>query len=128
MFPVKEAKMMQTLDAWVLTLQLAFSVGLFICCFLRLALTDKETFVDVRAALVFKGSSAATIFFAPFAPIVEPRHFHWEAYTTPNFIWFLCLAASFFMQWVTSRHWEHGVPRSFLKPEHRQMTRKADFL
>jgi len=118
--------MMSTIDAWVLSLQLAFSVGLFICCFLRLALTDKETFVDVRAALVFSATSAATIFFAPFAPIVEPQYFLWPEYTTPNYIWFLALASSFFMQWVASRHWIHGVPRAFLKPEHQQMTRRAD--
>lgn len=119
--------MMTNTDALFLTIQCALGIGLFICGFLRLALTDQETFADIRAALVCKATSGLTVFFAPFAPIFEPEYLAWKPYTTPEVVWLMVLGASFWMQWATSRHWEHGTPRSFIKPEHRPMRRVADF-
>jgi len=119
--------MITTVDAVFLTLQCAFGIGLFVCCFLRLALTDQDTFADIRAALVCKATAGISVFFAPFAPIFEPEYLHWPAYTTPGVVWLLVLGSSFWMQLATSRHWERCVPRSFIKPEHRTMHRAADF-
>lgn len=119
--------MIQYLDAVALVVQTALALALFICGFLRLALTDSETLVEIRAALVWQSATAVTLFFAPWAPLFDADHLTWPVGTTPLWAWIMLLSASVAIQVATTRHWRHGTPRSYLKPECRPMRRQNDF-
>ena len=119
--------MNQYLDAVALVVQTALALALFICGFLRLALTDSETIVEIRAALVWQSATAATLMFAPWMPLSDPIHLTWPVGTTPDVFWLMLLSSSAGIQIATMRHWENGTPRSYLKPECRPMRRQNDF-
>lgn len=119
--------MIQHIDAIALVIQTALALALFICGFLRLALTDGETIVEIRAALVWQSATAATLIFAPWAPLADPVHLTWQVGTTPEIFWLMLLSSAAGIQVATMHHWEHGTPRGYIKPECRPMRRQNDF-
>ena len=119
--------MIQHIDAVALVIQTALALALFICGFLRLALTDGETLVEIRAALVWQSITATTLIFAPWMPMADPGHLTWPIGSTPVIFWLMLLSSSAGIQIATMRHWGNGVPRSYIKPECLPMRRKNDF-
>lgn len=115
------------INAVELVLQTALAIALFVCGFLRLALTDRETIAEIRAALVYQSATAVTLLFAPWAPLFDAHHLTWPVGTTPLWAWLMLLSAFVAIQVATTRHWRHGTPRSYIKPECRPMRRQNDF-
>lgn len=117
---------MNKLDIGFLILQSLFAASLFVSGFCRLAHTDGETILEIRAAVVYQTSAAVTLLAAPWLPLVDPL-ITWAVGTTPAGVWLMLLSSGAFIQIATSRHWFGGVPRSYIKPECRPMRRNDDF-
>jgi len=108
-----------------LLLQAFLSAVLFYSCFCRMVNTDDTTIREVRLVIWFQGVCAAIVFFAPYLPIVEP-HASWPPLTTPLWAWLMLLSGSAGLKISTARYWALGVPRPFIKPEHRPRRRRND--
>lgn len=98
-----------------LLLQLVFSAVLIWSCFCRLVVTDDQTIREVRLAIWLEGVAAMLLMSAPVLPLVSPQTLNWPAFTTPSWVWLVLLASAMLVQVVTSKHWKHGTPTSFLK-------------
>lgn len=95
-------------------LQMAVAAFLFYSCFCRLVRTTTETISEIRHAIWFLALTAGMVFGAPILPLLVPQ-IQWTAWTTPRWVWMGMLFAIAILQFVTSRHWRHGVPESFQK-------------
>lgn len=108
-----------------LALQACLSAILFYSCFCRMVNTDDTTVREVRLVIWYQGLCSAMVFIAPYLPIVEPMA-PWPCLTTPLWVWLMLLSGSAGLKISTARYWTQGVPRPFIKPEHRPRRRRND--
>lgn len=95
--------------------QLVFSAVLIWSCFCRLVVTDDQTVREVRLAIWLEGVASMLLLVAPILPLMAPKTFVWVVFSTPSWAWLLLLASAMLVQVVTSKHWKHGTPTSFMK-------------
>lgn len=117
---------MDAITMLYLAAQAALSAVLWWSSFCRLTHIARETIREIALAFWFQGAMSTTLLIAPYLPLLDDD-FKWQPYTTPLPVWLCMLASIVFIQIATARHWVAGVPRSYIKPEHRPMRRSQDF-
>lgn len=92
---------------------LLLCAALFFTCFCRAVRSDCRVDVGVRVAFNALGAVACWGMAAPLTG--------WQ----PDAWSLAILAAIVYTQWITARHWSHGVPEQFIRPGYRPTRRRA---
>lgn len=86
-------------------IQMGLAAVVFYSCFCRLVRTDHHTRRVLRWAMTLKAASSVFLGWAPLLPLAAPREFHWVAWSTPDWVWLMFLAAAALLQCVCAPFW-----------------------